>query len=686
MVYRLKLFQHGSEIRELALEAGREYTFGRGANCDVQLEEESGISRSHFRLVEEGGQWTAQVVSKFGSIHHAGQPVQSLQLEPGAVFKLVSYEFRFLEAAAEPAQVSSTLPANIDRAAEDERAENADWQNQNQFQNVVGGVPMPISSGLPADAPEFSGNDEATRVAAVMLEKPFIRVLNPNGREEVITLDGRRWFAGREDGSDILLNDRKASRRQFELSSTPQGFFIRDLGSSNGTLLNGMALAADELKAIRSGDVIQVGRVVMHFEVRDPEFSKRLMVLPPDVRSDQPIMVQNPYEMINYPVVMGPGGAIRVDQSGGGNLLAKLDSIPIPFTEQLDDAKKKKVRFAVLAAAALLPILLVFMFTGPSQPPKAKAPVNAAFEKLSPNQQKQVRELFRLAKDLYIQNKLALADSYLKKLHELIPDGFENSLAMAADCDKQAEMERTIREMEEQRQRQQEIQRTVEKTIRDCEPISKKSYLVEEITKCLQPALHLDPDNSRMRELVNAVERRIEQRKMQEQERKDFRIRAAKGKALYQNAQSLELAGEYLDALQAYKKHADSSYPDPEGLKSISRKQISSISRKMGARVDDALRAAEAAYAVNKYKDAIDQIYRARKFDPYNQRAGELLAKFRREINIKMRELYEEAVINEGLGGVEEARAKWKKILETDHPDGEYYRKARSKLKNYGNL
>ena len=69
-----------------------------------------------------------------------------------------------------------------------------------------------------------------------------------------------------------------------------------------------------------------------------------------------------------------------------------------------------------------------------------------------------------------------------------------------------------------------------------------------------------------------------------------------------------------------------------------------------------------------------------------NVHASELNGRYRREINLKMREIYEEAVINEGLGAVDNAKDRWRKILESDHPDGEYYKKARNKLKSYGNL
>ena len=670
-MFRLKVFQHGNEVRELLIESGREYTFGRGENCDVQLEKHQGISRVHFKIYEENGQWMAQVMSKFGDIQHSGQPVQTLTLDVGTVFQLPGYSFQFLEIAREQVSASSTLPATIDPARADEGA----------FGGAIasGGEAMP--------PPGFAGNDEATRVANAAPEAPFLRIIYPDAGEEIIKLDGRRWTAGREEGVDVLLNDRKASRRQFELSSTPQGYFVRDLGSSNGTLLNGVVLASDELKAIRSGDVIQVGRVVIHFEVRDPDFTKRLMVVAPHAMSDHPIVVESPYEMINYPVVSGPGGAVRVDQAGlSGQLMARIDHIPVPFAERLDEEKKRKVRFWILAAAVLIPLVGIMMLFGDDKPSKPQPKANMAFEKLSPKQQQQVKETYVLALNLYMQSKLALAGGQLQSLHQILPEGYENSIAMAAECEKQADIERTLREIEDQRRRQEEIRRTVEKTIRDCEPISQKSSQIDEINRCLRAALDLDPENSMVKELIGRVQRRIEQKRLSEIEKREFAARAAKGKALFQRAQALELESEFLDALEAYRKHAASPYPDPEDLKEISQRQIISLTKKMGSRVEESLKAAEAAFALGKFREALDNVMRAKRYDPTNQRAAEMNAKFRRDINMKMREIYEEAIISEGLGSVPDAKARWQKIIDTDHPEGEYYKKARNKLRSYGNF
>jgi len=76
------------------------------------------------------------------------------------------------------------------------------------------------------------------------------------------SLSGRRWeiksqiIVGRELGCDIVIGDRQVSRQHAKFSQSPQGITIEDLGSKNGTHLNGKAI--DRPVLLKDGDVIQI--------------------------------------------------------------------------------------------------------------------------------------------------------------------------------------------------------------------------------------------------------------------------------------------------------------------------------------------------------------------------------------------------------------------------------------------
>jgi pSer/pThr/pTyr-binding forkhead associated (FHA) protein len=58
------------------------------------------------------------------------------------------------------------------------------------------------------------------------------------------------------------------SRRHARITRGRSGYFIADLGSSNGTTLNGQALQPSRAYRLRNGDRIKVGLVVIQFYLR----------------------------------------------------------------------------------------------------------------------------------------------------------------------------------------------------------------------------------------------------------------------------------------------------------------------------------------------------------------------------------------------------------------------------------
>jgi pSer/pThr/pTyr-binding forkhead associated (FHA) protein len=76
-------------------------------------------------------------------------------------------------------------------------------------------------------------------------------------------LQGSHWrlesdtlLIGRGADCDIIIQDRQISRYHARVRRTPDGFLLEDLGSKNGTHLNGATLK--EPTALQDGDVIQV--------------------------------------------------------------------------------------------------------------------------------------------------------------------------------------------------------------------------------------------------------------------------------------------------------------------------------------------------------------------------------------------------------------------------------------------
>ena len=685
-MYQLKMRLNGQEVGEVELVSGQEYTFGRGSNCDIVLEPESGISRTHFRVFEDNGLWTVQSTSKFGSIMYGGQTIDNFRLDEDRSFEVSSYSFQFSQISA-TAKISSRSTAQLSLNGTAEAPAESSVQAFAAGQSHAYQMPH-LNTGSTKNSlvpyfphvENFDGNEEATRIGVQTNGLPYLRMVEGNGDEQTLKLEGNSWVAGREDGCEILLNDRKASRRQFELSSSAQGFFIRDLGSSNGTILNGTQLAPDELRPLRSGDLLKVGKVAMYFEIRDPSFERRLMIVPPEVLATTPALNENPYEMINYPVPHGPGGAVRFDPNAGG--------LPAPWQGAAGDsaenlARKKKIKFYSIIGVVVFLLVIILMSGG--QTGKKPAPeANTPFSRLAKQKQQVVRETYVLAKNLDMQGKYDLALAQLVKLHEILPEGYEESLKITEQCKANIDSQEKVQQLQEEQKKLEANRKIVEQTIKKCMVLAQHTTSLPDLNGCLAPALDLDPGNPQLSAMQSEVQLRVDQNSQRASEKQAYEERVARGRALFSQAEVLEAKGQIFEAMDAYKKHIDSSFPDPAGLKSKSQKNLLSITKRVSSKVEDSLSAAQSAYSTQNYKEAITQINKAKGLDPKSERAAELNAKIRHELNLKLKEIYEESVIKEGLGDPEKAAELWKKIIEMDHPEGDYYHKAKNKLKNYG--
>jgi hypothetical protein len=81
-------------------------------------------------------------------------------------------------------------------------------------------------------------------------------------------LAGNRWLVtakpltlGRAPDCDIVLPERQISRYHARIEQDQAGFIIRDLGSKNGTFVNGEAVR-DQPYRLRDGDEIQLANVL----------------------------------------------------------------------------------------------------------------------------------------------------------------------------------------------------------------------------------------------------------------------------------------------------------------------------------------------------------------------------------------------------------------------------------------
>jgi len=149
--------------------------------------------------------------------------------------------------------------ANFLDALVRELAEAAREHARNEQYTFVGPIDVQILEGSRLRAGRFS-------VAAEVIEGPEGRapaelVLPGGGRVQV---DADPVVIGRLPECGVVLSDPNVSRRHAEVLRVNDAFLVRDLGSTNGTKLNGAGIRESYLA---TGDNITVGSTTLVFEM-----------------------------------------------------------------------------------------------------------------------------------------------------------------------------------------------------------------------------------------------------------------------------------------------------------------------------------------------------------------------------------------------------------------------------------
>jgi len=123
------------------------------------------------------------------------------------------------------------------------------------------------------DSPTQVGPDSAASSLTNTDRRPVLVALAGELLATPIPLDRAEVTLGRALEADVRVNDAKASRlhacisAHLDASSGESFFKIRDLNSTNGTLVNGRILS--EVATLRHGDKIAIGDQLFRFELLD---------------------------------------------------------------------------------------------------------------------------------------------------------------------------------------------------------------------------------------------------------------------------------------------------------------------------------------------------------------------------------------------------------------------------------
>lgn len=142
----------------------------------------------------------------------------------------------------------------------------SDWFGAAMRLLFAGGIYLFLFLVLRSTSRNLTSIARGDRGAGVETGRAALVVLDSSGSSVAagtvfpLTTDS---IIGREAGLAVALDDPRVSARHAELSFRHDQWWLRDLGSSNGTMLNGQPVHS--VVAVRTGDVLQCAAVRLRF-------------------------------------------------------------------------------------------------------------------------------------------------------------------------------------------------------------------------------------------------------------------------------------------------------------------------------------------------------------------------------------------------------------------------------------
>lgn len=129
-----------------------------------------------------------------------------------------------------------------------------------------GSVPLKLVAYEKTAVLEDDGEAEEPEAAPIA---GMLRLARGAGIEEIALVLGNNTIGRMPDNTICIRNDRYISGHHSRIEADPRFFRLVDLGSTNGTYLNGLRLTTNEAIAISDGDEITLGGTVYTFHRAD---------------------------------------------------------------------------------------------------------------------------------------------------------------------------------------------------------------------------------------------------------------------------------------------------------------------------------------------------------------------------------------------------------------------------------
>ncbi|AZM88531.1 FHA domain-containing protein [Streptomyces sp. W1SF4] len=239
--------------RTWTLDPSRSYSLGRDPQGDVVIDD-ARVSWRHATISWNGRGWALEDHGSTNGTYVHGARVQQTELVPGTPVHLGNATDgpRLNPSAAQAQQPAYQAPAQQQAyqaqgqaPAQQQPRQQPAWDQQPQQQPYVpqqqgGGAGGGIPAQQGAAAPGYAGDHRS-----------------PTTFHQIAV--GRVMRIGRALENELVVSDLQVSRHHAEFRSTGGRFEIHDLGSHNGTYVNGQPLPKSGTALLGPNDIVGVG-------------------------------------------------------------------------------------------------------------------------------------------------------------------------------------------------------------------------------------------------------------------------------------------------------------------------------------------------------------------------------------------------------------------------------------------
>ena len=702
------------------------FYIGRLPSCHVCIADKI-ISREHAILIFQDFQWSIRKNSNVGNLFLNGRKIEQEVLNDGDTVQIGPYSLIFkIESKSKyfgsrqnklpSRQSSKTLntssKVNLGTSKINNEVRQSSFNAVTSEENNQGNVDVlgnEIKSFSPSDDNLLSENelikDEGSNFPILdngqennaLIEagnydsnktefisgfaKVTLELFGPHIPFDSYTLDDSETLIGRNSEECIIfLDDQEVSAVHARIVKSAVKCFLEDLGSSNGTVLNGQRIKREELN---NGDEIIIGTTTITVRIVSQFLKEQESRLMP-VAGNQEIEIEQIVDVADD----GTPGA--KDQYG---FVSDQQNKSLFSAEALKDPERRKKLIYIVIGIL---ILWVFLDEDKPKPPPASRPKDEKIanaptnnngkeqipveSKISPEDQAKIDNYFNNSRELINAGKYEAAMLELEKLFVL--DSSHANARILYDMAKEnfAEIERIEREKREELEKKLRIEK-INKLVEHAK-IAVTERKVELAENIFAQVLELDPNNFDVPQLRLEINAYVAEEKRKEDEKKRLEEERRQKVDQLRPAKAAYLQQDWHRSIILLKKFLNIKIMD-EDLITEATSMLKESQDRLNAIISPLLGKARSLKEGQDLKGAYEEYIKILTYDPANQEAHNEMAEINQLLFTRSRRIYRYGIISESLSLFDDAKQKFLEVQQVSPSDSEYYIKATDHLKEY---